>query len=212
MPTSPPGTYVVVTVTDSGTGIDPDDMDSLFDPFFTTKEMGKGSGLGLGDGVGIREAKRRPHHGLQRARLRNVVQDVPAHRLRSPGRTGAREFSDRRPGPGPARSCLAEDDDLVRVFATERLRASGYVVVAAASGPDALEALSTMPTIDLLFTDVIMPGGMTGRQLADAVLELRPGTPVLYASGYTENVIIHNGRLDVGRQAPRQAILDKATS
>jgi CheY-like chemotaxis protein len=71
-------------------------------------------------------------------------------------------------------------------------------VVAAASGPEALEALESMDQLDLLFTDVIMPGGMTGRQLADAVVACRPGTPVLYASGYTEDVIFHNDRLDPG--------------
>jgi CheY-like chemotaxis protein len=93
---------------------------------------------------------------------------------------------------------LAEDDDLVRRFATDRLRSCGYDVVEAGSGPEALTALEAMGDIDLLFTDVIMPGGMTGRELADAVLALRPGTPVLYASGYTEDVILHNGRLDEG--------------
>jgi len=71
-------------------------------------------------------------------------------------------------------------------------------VIEAGSGPEALKALDSMDRIDLLFTDVIMPGGMTGRDLADAVLALRPGTPVLYASGYTEDVIAHNGRLDAG--------------
>jgi CheY-like chemotaxis protein len=101
-------------------------------------------------------------------------------------------------GPGTGTILVAEDDDLVRVFATDRLRAKGYEVFAAASGPEALEALEGIDRLDLLFTDVIMPGGMTGRQLADAVVARRPGTPVLYASGYTENVIFHNDRLDPG--------------
>jgi CheY-like chemotaxis protein len=93
---------------------------------------------------------------------------------------------------------VAEDDDLVRRFAVDRLAARGYQVVEAHSGPDALTKLDSMGHVDLLFTDVIMPGGMTGRELADAARERRPGLPVLFASGYTENVIVHNGRLDPG--------------
>jgi len=192
-----PGTYVVVTVSDSGVGIQPEHMARLFDPFFSTKEMGKGSGLGLAMVWGFIKQSgghvtvySEPGYGTSIKMFLPVAlsEPAPVHPTRGLISTGVRTGI----------ILLAEDDDLVRVFATERLRASGYDVVAAESGPKALAALASLPHIDLLFTDVIMPGGMTGRQLADAVLELRPGTPVLYASGYTENVIVHHDRLDAG--------------
>ncbi len=192
-----PGTYAVVTVTDSGTGIAPDNMGHLFDPFFTTKEAGKGSGLGLAMVWGFIKQSgghitvySEPNFGTS-----FKMYLPPAVTAPIPTRPASVQIST---GPLSGTILLAEDDDLVRVFATDRLRAKGYNVVAAASGPEALKALEAMERIDLLFTDVMMPGGMTGRQLADAVVERRPGTPVLYASGYTENVILHNDRLDPG--------------
>jgi CheY-like chemotaxis protein len=96
------------------------------------------------------------------------------------------------------RILLVEDDDLVRVHAMQLLESLGYVVVAASNGPEALELLRKDIPCDLLFTDVIMPGGMTGPKLAEAAHALRPGLPVLYTSGYTENAIIHHGRVDPG--------------
>jgi PAS domain S-box-containing protein len=191
------GTYVVVTVTDSGTGIDPDNIGKLFDPFFTTKLTGQGSGLGLAMVWGFIKQTgghitvySEPNYGTSFKMYLPTAVNEPV-----PARPVSDQIST---GPGTGTILLAEDDDLVRVFATERLRAKGYEVFAAASGPEALEALEAMDRLDLLFTDVIMPGGMTGRQLADAVVARRPGTPVLYASGYTENVIIHNDRLAPG--------------
>ena len=192
-----PGTYIVTTVTDSGDGIPNEDISRLFDPFFTTKAPGKGSGLGLAMVWGFVKQSggnitvySEPEIGtsfkvyLPTAATSPAPETPPSDQIRTQPATGV--------------ILLAEDDDLVRRFATDRLRSRGYDVVEAGSGPEALQALGSMGQLDLLFTDVVMPGGMTGRALADAVLELRPGTPVLYASGYTENVIIHNGRLDQG--------------
>jgi CheY-like chemotaxis protein len=93
---------------------------------------------------------------------------------------------------------LVEDDEPVRTFARGLLEELGYRVLEAGSGPEALELLEQHQDIDLLFTDVVMPGGLSGRALADAAHALRPGLPVLYTSGYTENAIVHHGRLKPG--------------
>ncbi len=192
-----PGTYVVTSVSDSGQGISQEDLSRLFDPFFTTKGIGQGSGLGLAMVWGFVKQSggqvtvySEPDLGAT-FRIYLPASTEPAAPVTGP-------LSIPAPRVVAATILVAEDDDLVRKFAVDRLRAEGYVVVEAGSGPEAIEALSTIDQLDLLFTDVIMPGGMTGRELAEAVLELRPGTPVLYASGYSENVIIHNGRLDRG--------------
>lgn len=93
---------------------------------------------------------------------------------------------------------VVEDDMLVREHLVAQLRNLGYRVTDASSGPEAYEIIKRIDDIDLLFTDVIMPGGMNGRQLADAAVKLRPGLKVLFTSGYTGNAIIHHGRLDAG--------------
>ncbi len=194
-----PGAYIVTSVTDSGEGIPHEDLGRLFDPFFTTKEMGQGSGLGLAMVWGF----------VKQSGGHVTVYSEPGHgssfKIYIPAATSPAAPATRAtPSPtelvGTGNILLAEDDVLVRRFATDRLRSRGYEVVEAGSGPEALEALNSMDQVDLLFTDVIMPGGMTGRELADAVLERRPGTPILYSSGYTENVVLHHGRLDQGVQ------------
>ena len=93
---------------------------------------------------------------------------------------------------------MVEDDALVRNFVATQLKSLGYQTVAAADGPAALAIVDSGEPFDLLFTDVILPGGMTGRQLAEEVAKRRPGTKVLYTSGYTDNAIVHQGRLDPG--------------
>lgn len=194
-----PGTYVVTTVTDSGEGIARENLDRLFDPFFTSKETGKGSGLGLAMVWGfVKQSNGHVTVYSEPGIGTSFKLYLPA--ASAPAAPIAEATSIPAPRVGTGQILVAEDDDLVRRFATERLRSRGYDVVEAGSGPEALEALNSMDRLDLLFTDVIMPGGMSGRELADAVIALRPGTPVLYASGYTENVIIHNGRLDHGVQ------------
>jgi CheY-like chemotaxis protein len=100
--------------------------------------------------------------------------------------------------PGGETILLVEDDPLVRKYAHDQLQALGYTVISAPGGSQALEVIQTAQPIDLLFTDVIMPGGMSGRELADRAKGLRPGLKVLYTSGYTENAIVHHGRLDPG--------------
>ncbi len=192
-----PGSYVVITVTDSGTGIEPSIIDQLFDPFFTTKAAGKGSGLGLAMVWGFVKQSGGSvtvYSEMGVGTAFNLYFPITATAAHVTPQASPQLASMR----GTGTILLAEDDDLVRLFATNHLRSLGYTVYDTPSGPEALERLETLKHIDLLFTDVIMPGGLTGRDLADEVLRRRPGTPVLYASGYTENVILHNGRLDEG--------------
>ncbi len=93
---------------------------------------------------------------------------------------------------------LVEDDDLVRRYVQNQLEQMGYRVTVASSGPAALEIIRQQPAIDLLFTDVVMPGGMSGRELGDAARRLRPDLKILYTSGYSEQAIVHHGRLEPG--------------
>ncbi len=191
-----PGRYVAITVSDTGTGMEPETAERLFEPFFTTKGSGKGSGLGLAmvwgfvkQSGGHVSVYSEPGFGTT-FRLYLPLSDIsvtPRPRSALPPLRPIR----------PSVILLAEDDDLVRAFATERLRSLGHTVHSAKSGPAALDLLTQLDHIDMLFTDVVMPGGMSGRDLADAVREERPGTPVLFTSGYTEDVVLDNGGANV---------------
>jgi PAS domain S-box-containing protein len=198
------GDYVVISVGDTGTGISEQDLPHIFEPFFTTKPVGEGSGLGLAMVWGF--AKQTGGHvtvyseeGLGSLfRLYLPVAAEGAERADAPGPNL------RTPSRGSGHILLAEDDPLVRQFAADRLIDHGFEVTVASSGAEALELLAGIETLALLFTDVIMKGGVSGRDLADEVVALRPGTPVLFASGYTEDVMVHQGRLD-----PDVALLPK---
>ena len=192
-----PGQYVMVAVSDTGHGIPADLLPRVFEPFFTTKEVGKGTGLGLPMVYGF--AKQSQGH----VAIYSEVDRGTTVRLYLPRLVGA--MADEAVPAAPVAQAgdgeqvlLVEDDDLVRAFAVQQLTSLGYRVLEARNGPEALRELQAHPDVALLFTDVTMPGGMSGRQLADAARALRPGLPVLYASGYTENAIVHHGRLDPG--------------
>ncbi|WNM28219.1 PAS domain S-box protein [Demequina capsici] len=191
-----PGHYVMIDVSDTGHGIGPEEVERLFEPFFTTKATGKGSGLGLAMVWGFVKQSGGYISAYSEAGVGTTFKlYLP------PSVTPAVQLVNGLPPLRPIRPAtilLAEDDDLVRAFATERLRSLGHTVHAAPSGPEALALLDTVGPVDLLFTDVIMPDGMTGRDLAEEFLRRRPDTPVLFTSGYTENVVLHNGRLDDG--------------
>jgi len=194
-----PGEYVNVAISDTGTGMAPEILERAFEPFYTTKAPGKGTGLGLAMVYGFVKQSgghvnvySEPGHGttvkLYLPRTRDPVPRGPA-------------ASDPGSATGDGETILVvEDDDLVREFAASQLRRLGYEVLEAADGAQALALLEARAGVRLLFTDVVMPGGMSGRDLADAARALRPGLPVLYTSGYTENAIVHHGRLDPGVQ------------
>ncbi|MGB3201036.1 MAG: PAS domain S-box protein [Nodosilinea sp.] len=193
-----PGQYVMVAVSDTGLGIAPENLERVFEPFFTTKETGKGTGLGLSMVYGF--IKQSGGH----IKIYSELGQGTTVRMYLP-----RFWGDTEPQPqlvdsalvgGSELILLVEDEDLVCRYAHDQLVNLGYRVLVATNGPDALILLRQRDDIDLLFTDVVMPGGMSGRELADLAQRLRPGLKVLYTSGYTENAIVHHGRLDPGVQ------------
>ncbi len=202
-----PGTYVLVSIGDTGEGIAPEHLERLFDPFFTTKPLGQGSGLGLSMVWGFVKQSG-GHVAVYSESGRGTT-----FRLYLPvAPEDASREAENPTGEGPPTRCtghilLVEDDEFVRTFATDQLSAYGYQVTAAASGPEALELLKGINHLDLLFTDVILPGGMTGRELAAEVVTRMPGTLVLYASGYTADILMHDGQLD-----PEVVLLSKPYS
>jgi signal transduction histidine kinase/ActR/RegA family two-component response regulator len=196
-----PGQYVLLSVTDSGSGIAPDLLEKVFEPFFTTKPVGEGSGLGLSmvhgfvkqSGGHVRIYSEVGHGTTVKIylpRLTNTDQPAaaPAAKPASPS-----PLSRARP---QETVLLVEDNDGVREYATSALEDLGYRVLEARDASEALRLLEGEPRVDLLFTDVILPGAIGGRELAAKVLEQRAGLPVLFTTGYTRNAIVHHGRLD----------------
>ncbi len=194
-----PGQYVLLCVTDTGVGMGPEILARAFEPYFTTKEPGKGTGIGLAMAFGF--VKQSNGH----IKIYSEVGVGTTVKIYLP-RAHAGEDADAAAAAIGASSTggdetilLVEDNDLVREHAERLLKALGYTVLVADRGAAALEFLEREDvTVDLLFTDVVMPGGMSGKQLADRASVIRPDLKVLYTSGYTENAIVHHGRLDPG--------------
>lgn len=193
----PPGQYVMLAVSDTGQGIPPEHLHRVFEPFFTTKETGKGTGLGLSMVYGF--VKQSAGHVAIYSELRQGT-SVKLYLPRASGvaTVAAHHDDDQAVVGGSATVLLVEDDDAVRHVALTALRSLGYTVIEARDGPSAMNVLTQRDDVQLLFTDIVMPGGMNGRALADAARRLHPGLRVLYTSGYTENAIVHHGRLDEG--------------
>ncbi|MCT7378326.1 ATP-binding protein [Chelativorans salis] len=194
------GPYIVVAVSDTGTGMDEKTLAHAFEPFFTTKEVGKGSGLGLSMVYGfVKQSKGHVKIYSERGHGTTVRLYLP-HACHEPDESETLDkFSLAAPG-GSGKVLLVEDDDMVRDHAQAQLQSLGYQVVSASNGPEALEALKQGRTFDLLFTDVIMPGGMSGLQLAEQAKYICPDLPVLLTSGYSEDIAFRNGSLVHGLQ------------
>jgi PAS domain S-box-containing protein len=195
------GDYVMLAVSDTGSGMPPEVIERAFEPFFTTKPVGKGTGLGLSMIYGFAKQSNghlkiysEVGHGTT-IRLylpRHVTQPAPL------AVTGEDASSDH--AGGRETILVVEDDPMVRGLVTTRLIELGYRVLEAAEGAAALKILESRESIDLLLTDVILPGALTGRALSDAAHKLRPKLKVLFSSGYTQNSIDHQGKLDPGVQ------------
>jgi len=189
-----PGHYALIAVSDTGSGIPASILDKVFEPFFTLKEPGKGTGLGLSMVYGF--VKQSSGH----IKIYSEVGHGTTIKMYLPPGTAAVPASEAAPDPklqgGHETILVVEDDRLVREYVLTQLHSLGYATLDAANGAEALAIVEAGRPFDLLFTDVIMPGAMNGRQLAEEILRRRPGSKVLYTSGYTENAIIHHGRLD----------------
>ena len=193
------GQYVMICVSDTGSGMAPDVVERAFDPFYTTKAVGKGTGLGLSQVHGF--IKQSGGH----VKIYSEVGHGTTLRIYLP-----RWFGAETPRLAPARRdgavargtpneivLVVEDEAGVRNLSVDALRELGYTVIHADGAGEALRMIGDHPTIHLLFTDIIMPE-MNGRQLADRAIVLRPDLKVLYTTGYTRNAVVHNGVLDPG--------------
>ncbi|MDA9509017.1 histidine kinase [Bradyrhizobium sp. CCBAU 11386] len=191
------GNYVMIAVSDTGSGIPADLIERVFDPFFTTKEVGKGTGLGLSMVFGF--VKQSGGH----IKIYSEEGHGTSVKIYLPRSTGVQEteFEALQNAPvagGSEKILIVEDDALVRQYVVTQIKSLGYAALEAANAAEALIIIDADKDIDLLFTDVIMPGAMNGRQLADEAARRRPDLKTLFTSGYTENAIVHHGRLDSG--------------
>jgi len=192
-----PGQYVLLAVTDTGAGMTPDVLRQAFEPFFSTKPEGKGTGLGLSMVYGF--VKQSGGH----VKIYSEPGQGTTVKLYLPRTTAVEEplgpLDPQQPAVGGTETILvAEDDEAVRTTVVEMLTALGYRVLKASDAASALAVIESGVPIDVLFTDVVMPGTLRSPELARMARERLPNLAVLFTSGYTENAIVHGGRLDPG--------------
>ncbi len=194
----PPGQYVLVAVTDTGCGMSADVREKVFEPFFTTKPPGQGTGLGLAQVYGFIKQSG-GHVSIYSEPGEGTTVKLYLPRARQPAEAELLDALPMHPPVGRGETLLiVEDEPGVRLFSAEVLMELGYRVLTAETGAQALKIFDETPDIKMLFTDVVLSGGMNGRQLADQVQQARPDVLVLFTTGYTRNAIIHHGRLDDG--------------
>ena len=193
-----PGQYVLICVSDTGSGMPPDLLTRAFEPFFTTKELGQGTGLGLSQVYGfVKQSGGHVKIYSEVGQGTTVKIYLPRYTRRSEDESEDKIDVVGRGEQGEV-ILIVEDDQDLRQYLTEVLRGLGYSVLTAPSGTAALPILEQLSNrIDLLLTDVIMPG-LNGRELGQRALQIRPGLRVLYMTGYSRNAVVHHGRLDEG--------------
>jgi CheY-like chemotaxis protein len=188
------GQYVMIAVSDTGSGMSAETIGRAFDPFFTTKPEGKGTGLGLSQVYGFVKQSG-GHVKIYSEQGHGTTVKLYLPRSKKPQEADAPSLS--APVEGGSEAILVvEDDDGVRAAVVDLLTELGYRVAAADGAQAALDFLAKTPRIDLLFTDVVMPGTIGSRELARRAKDAAPGIKVLFTSGYTQNAIVHNGQLD----------------
>jgi signal transduction histidine kinase/CheY-like chemotaxis protein len=195
-----PGQYVVISISDTGIGMDEATVAQAFEPFFTTKPVGQGTGLGLSQVYGfVKQSGGHLKIYSERGEGTTIKIYLPRH-----DSVAEEEIDDAPqivPEGSPTETILVVEDDAdVRLQSIEALSELGYRVLQAADGPTALRLLRREAHVDLLFTDVVLPSGLTGAQVAAEAREIQPGIKVLFTTGYARNAIVHNGRLDPGVQ------------
>jgi CheY-like chemotaxis protein len=189
--------FVGISVIDSGMGMSQEVLSRAFEPFYTTKEVGKGSGLGLSMVYGFAQ------QSGGRVDIDSVLGQGTTISLLLPRADSVASVLQKPSSPtlnGQGRILVVEDEPGVRSFVATQLASLGYEPVTAADGNEALNRLQADPAIDLLFTDLVMPNGMSGVTLAKRVAALRPDLPVLYTSGYADDVL--GGHQAVGSEVP----------
>lgn len=194
-----PGPYVLIAVSDTGDGMDADTLSRAIEPFFTTKDVGRGTGLGLSMVYGfIKQSGGHMRVYSEPGQGTSVQLYLPRHQDGVAANAPEATDAGAPPTGGTETILLCEDDDDVRAYSIEVLRDLGYHVIPASEAAMALAALDATGPVDLLFTDVVLPGGMTGADLARAARLRQPGLKTLFTTGYARNAIVHHGRLDAG--------------
>jgi signal transduction histidine kinase len=196
-----PGQYVSLCVTDTGTGMSPTVIAHAFEPFFTTKPLGQGTGLGLSMVYGFaRQSGGQIRIYSELGKGTTMCLYLPRHdQAAEESEDFALRTKDRPAGEGEV-VLVIDDEPTIRMLISDVLEEHGYAVVEAFDGPSGLRILQSAARIDLLITDVGLPNGMNGRQIAEAARQTRPGLKVLFITGYAENAVVGNGHLDKGMQ------------
>lgn len=208
-----PGEYVLISVSDNGEGMGSDVLEKAFEPFYTTKPKGKGSGLGLSMVYGFTKQSG-GHIRVYSEVGEGTTVKIYLPRTRDTEEVTENDITDISRSRGHEHILVVEDDELVLESVLGQLQRLGYKVTSANSGEEAYNWLQKNGPVDLLFTDVVMPGKFNGPELAKKANKLFPSLKVLFTSGYTENTITHNGRLDRGvhllsKPYHRQALAEK---
>jgi PAS domain S-box-containing protein len=194
-----PGEYVLISITDDGEGMPKGVIERVFEPFFTTKEVGKGSGLGLSMVYGFVKQSNGHVSIYSEPGLGTTIRIYLPRGATKSVRPLTQSLAENEALPKGAETVMiVEDDPFVRSCAALRLESLGYSVISAVDGTEAVQKLRAGIRVDILFTDIVMPGGINGWELADLARQLRPGLPVLLTSGYALETLVKHGRLRAG--------------
>jgi signal transduction histidine kinase len=197
----PPGQYVSLCVTDTGTGMSPDVIAHAFEPFYTTKPMGQGTGLGLSMIYGFaRQSGGQIRIYSELGKGTTMCLYLPRHDQNVAVDERSAAPSEARPSGDGEVVLVIDDEPTIRMLIADVLEELGYSIMEASDGPSGMRVLQSDARIDLLITDVGLPNGMNGRQVADAARQMRPNLKVLFITGYAENAVVGNGHLGKGMQ------------